>query len=60
MTITLAIEVRPDGGLSGRAVDERGATREFAGWLGLTAAVDALLDAESRRRPDSHRAPSTR
>jgi hypothetical protein len=29
--------------LSGRASDHHGATREFVGWVGLVAAVDALV-----------------
>jgi hypothetical protein len=32
-----------DDSLTGRASDGTGAAREFVGWLGLVAAIDALL-----------------
>ena len=34
---------RVDGSLQGCARDRAGHTREFTGWLGLLAAVEALL-----------------
>ena len=43
-TITVKLELQVgDGSLSGRAVDEGGASREFAGWLGLIAAIDSFV-----------------
>ena len=43
-TITVKLElVVGDGSLSGRAVDADGASREFAGWLGLIAAIDSFV-----------------
>ena len=43
-TITVKLElVVGDGSLSGRAVDGAGASREFAGWLGLIAAIDSFV-----------------
>jgi hypothetical protein len=38
------LEVRLDGeSPCGRAYDERGSVREFAGWLALVAAIDDLV-----------------
>jgi FAD/FMN-containing dehydrogenase len=42
MTIRLDLELAPEC-LSGRAIPDRGAHRKFSGWLGLVAAIDALL-----------------
>ncbi|MBP2368525.1 hypothetical protein [Pseudonocardia parietis] len=40
------LEIRLDGESPvGRAYDERGGTREFAGWMGLVAVIDDLLGA---------------
>lgn len=50
--IAIHLDVRLDGGTPvGQACDERGHTREFAGWVGLVAAVDALLEATSAGHP---------
>jgi hypothetical protein len=35
-----------DDSMTGRASDGTGAAREFVGWLGLVAAIDALLPAD--------------
>ena len=38
------LEVRLDGDSPvGRAYDERGSAREFAGWMSLVAAIDDLM-----------------
>jgi FAD/FMN-containing dehydrogenase len=42
MTIRLDLELAPEC-LTGRAIPDRGAHRKFSGWLGLVAAIDALL-----------------
>jgi FAD/FMN-containing dehydrogenase len=43
-TISIALELSLSGdSLSGRATNGAAATREFSGWIGLLAAVDALL-----------------
>jgi hypothetical protein len=47
---TIRMELRLDGDLpTGRASDDSGRVREFAGWLGLVAAIDELLSPESDR-----------
>ena len=41
---TIRMELRLDGDLpTGRASDEQGRVKDFAGWLGLVAAIDELL-----------------
>jgi len=55
--LTVTLEIRPDGkSFADRASDGGGASVDFAGWLGLISALDALLrpadaaaDALSRR-----------
>jgi hypothetical protein len=43
-TITVTLELRVEGdSLTGRASDGAGSVRSFAGWLGLVAAIDALV-----------------
>jgi hypothetical protein len=43
-TVVIRLELDlADDSLTGRASDGTGAAREFAGWLGLVAAIDALL-----------------
>ena len=43
-TVTLVLELRIDGeSIAGSAADSVGAVRKFVGWLGLVAAIDALL-----------------
>jgi hypothetical protein len=52
-TITISLELRlADGSLSGHA-DTGEATREFSGWLGLLATIDALLPSELAPEEDS-------
>jgi hypothetical protein len=48
-----------DESLTGRASDGTGAVREFAGWMGMVAAVDALLSQPAPPSPGQHpiRAP---
>jgi hypothetical protein len=42
--MTIRMELRPEGELpTGRAIDERGRAMEFAGWIGLAAAIEDLL-----------------
>jgi hypothetical protein len=44
---TIRMELRRDGDFpTGRATDGDGRARDFAGWLGLIAAIDELLGAE--------------
>jgi hypothetical protein len=48
--ITIRMELRLDGDLPrGRASDDSGAVKDFAGWLGLVAAIDELLSREDAR-----------
>jgi len=43
-TVIIRLELRLAGdSLTGRASDGTGAARDFAGWLGLVAALDALV-----------------
>jgi hypothetical protein len=43
-TLNVTLELRIDGdALSGRAIREDGARIDFDGWLGLLAALDALV-----------------
>jgi hypothetical protein len=43
-TLNVTLELRIDGdALSGRAIGEDGASIDFDGWLGLLAALDALV-----------------
>lgn len=56
LVIRLELELADDS-LTGRAVDGAGATREFAGWMGLVAAIDVLVH---RRSPAPGREDSTR
>jgi hypothetical protein len=43
-SVLLCLEIKPAGdSLTGRARDASGTTKEFSGWLGLTAAIDALI-----------------
>jgi len=43
LTINLSLDVEDDC-LTGLASDGNGGRREFSGWLGLLAAIDALLE----------------
>jgi hypothetical protein len=46
--VVIRLEVRPaEGSVSGRASDASGAAREFVGWMGLVAAIDALVPGSS-------------
>jgi hypothetical protein len=43
-TVVIRLELHPDrDSLTGRASDASGAVREFVGWMGLVAAIDALV-----------------
>ena len=44
--ISLELQIE-DGLLSGRATDGDGASKSFAGWLGLVDAIDALVEGEA-------------
>ena len=47
-TLTVTLELRLDGdALSGRATGGDGESIEFGGWLGLLAALDALVPTTS-------------
>jgi hypothetical protein len=46
--VVIRLELHPtEDSLSGRASDGSGTAREFVGWMGLVAAIDALLPASS-------------
>jgi hypothetical protein len=54
--IVIRLELRlEDDSLTGRASDGAGAAREFVGWMGLLAAIDALVREDSPAA-DSRRA----
>jgi hypothetical protein len=47
-TVVIRLELKPDhDSLTGRASDASGAVREFVGWMGLVAAIDALVPGSS-------------
>jgi hypothetical protein len=47
-TVVIRLELHPDrDSLTGRASDASGAVREFVGWMGLVAAIDALVPSSS-------------
>lgn len=51
-TTVIRLELQPAGdSLSGRASDGSGAAREFVGWVGLAAAIDALVHGASPGPP---------
>jgi hypothetical protein len=55
-TVVIRLELqRADESLTGRASDGSGAAREFIGWMGLVAAIDALVRgaAPAPAAPDS-------
>lgn len=49
--ILLEIDVA-DQSITGRAGEVHGASREFAGWLGLLSTLEALLDDPESDKPD--------
>jgi len=56
VVIRLELQLADDS-LTGRASDGTGTSREFAGWMGLVAAIDALVRGNSpATAPDSSRA----
>jgi hypothetical protein len=47
---TICMELRLEGEMpTGRASDDHGHVKHFAGWLGLVAAIDELLSGEKER-----------
>jgi len=52
VTISLDLEVAGDR-LTGRATDGHGTERDFLGWLGMVAAIDALLEPATDSQEDS-------
>jgi hypothetical protein len=43
-TVVIRLELQPsDDSLRGRASDANGTRRDFVGWVGLVAAIDALV-----------------
>jgi hypothetical protein len=47
-TVVIRLELHlDDESLTGRASDGSGTAREFVGWLGLVAAIDALVPGNS-------------
>jgi hypothetical protein len=43
-----------DQSLTGRASDATGVVKDFTGWMGMVAAVDALLPRHAPAAPDQH------
>ena len=56
LTLTVQLELDADS-FSGRADDDRGAGREFSGWLGLIAALDELIERAPGRRDEQDGGP---
>jgi hypothetical protein len=54
MSITLEVDVDGDH-LTGSLRDRAGADRDFCGWVGLVAALDALLTVEPSEREEIQR-----
>jgi hypothetical protein len=53
-TTTISLELQLDHDwLGGRASNGAGESREFSGWLGLLAAIDALLPDGQAPKEDS-------
>ena len=50
LTINLRLDASEDC-LTGLATDGNGGRREFCGWLGLLAAIDALLEKHTSEDP---------
>jgi hypothetical protein len=47
-TVVIRLELHPaEGSVSGRASGASGEAREFVGWMGLVAAIDALVPGSS-------------
>jgi hypothetical protein len=56
-TFVIRLELHPDDeSVSGRASVSSGAVREFVGWMGLVAAIDALVRESSWAAAGSPRA----
>jgi hypothetical protein len=53
-SITLEVDVDGDH-LTGRLRDRAGTDRDFSGWVGLVAALDALLTVETNEREETQR-----
>ena len=52
-TLTVTLELRIDGdAMSGRATGDNGESVDFDGWLGLLAALDALVPPRQTRFPE--------
>lgn len=51
VSISLELRIQEDS-FAGRATTDSGQQRDFTGWLGLLAAIEALLNAE---RPEEDR-----
>ena len=57
-TVVIRLELHlADQSLTGRASAPTGAAREFAGWMGMVAAVDALLAPRAPAAPNGLGAP---
>jgi len=60
--VVIRLELHPDDeSVSGRASAGSGAVREFVGWMGLVAAIDALvrgLGTKGSERECAHELPS--
>ncbi len=51
-TVVIRLELRStDDSVTGRASDPSGQVREFVGWMGLVAAIDALVGTSAKESP---------
>ena len=50
LKISLELDVAEDT-MTGLATDGNGGRREFSGWLGLLAAIDALIEKNTHHGP---------
>lgn len=51
-TVVIRLELQSaDDSVSGRASDPSGEVREFVGWMGLVAAIDALVGTSAKESP---------
>jgi hypothetical protein len=54
-SVVIRLELQVAGqSLTGRASDATGVEREFSGWIGMVAAVDALLSRPAPAAADQH------
>lgn len=56
LTLTVQLQLDADS-FTGRADDDRGAGRDFSGWLGLIAALDELIERAPGRQDERDQQP---